>query len=264
MPFPPASRVIYQNNPLDRVICQLRFPPILKIDTEIPAEFQNRIRNQFPNFSETLGFKVELPDAMKGAIPPEILEQVTQSSGKKNYEFISEDGHWKINLTRTFMALTAYKYKRWEEFKEKLSTLLYSLIDIYAPSYYSRIGLRYVNVINRSVLHLEDVSWSELLQPYILGLVGSSELHNHIKGLECKYEVGLSDGESVARIVTMFVQATKNNETCFMIDNDFFSENKTTIESAIDKLDYFNERSSRLIQWCITKRLHQAMEPQTL
>ena len=263
MPFPQASRVIYQKNPLDRVICQLRFPPILKIDTEIPAEFQDRVRGQFPNFSESLEF-IKISSAIEGAGAPEVLKQVTETPRNKNYEFTSEDGHWKINLTRNFIALTAHQYTRWEEFKEKLSIPLNSLTDIYSPSYFSRIGLRYVNVINRSALHLEDVRWNELLQPYILAFLGSPEISDYIKNLECKYEVGLLDDESVVRIITKFVQAVENDETCYMIDSDFFSGSKTAIDATVNKLDYFNVRSSRLLQWSITERLHQAMEPQRL
>ena len=48
MPFPEATRVIYHKNPLTDVICQLRFPPILKIDSEIPSLFQDTIREQYP------------------------------------------------------------------------------------------------------------------------------------------------------------------------------------------------------------------------
>jgi hypothetical protein len=29
-------------------------------------------------------------------------------------------------------------------------------------------------------------------------------------------------------------------------------------------LNFFNSRGSRLIQWCITNRLHEAMKPQEL
>src|SRR6266852_706318 len=48
-PFPEFTRVIYQRNPLVEVVCQLRFSPILRIDTDPPAEFQDRIRSAFPS-----------------------------------------------------------------------------------------------------------------------------------------------------------------------------------------------------------------------
>ena len=47
MAFPEVERVIYERNPLDEVICQLRFPAILKID-EPPIAFQEQIRTRYP------------------------------------------------------------------------------------------------------------------------------------------------------------------------------------------------------------------------
>ena len=66
MPFPEVERVIYARNPLDQVVCQLRFPPILKIDAEIPAGFQDRVREDYPNFSETSGWQLEVPAMAAG------------------------------------------------------------------------------------------------------------------------------------------------------------------------------------------------------
>jgi uncharacterized protein (TIGR04255 family) len=264
MPFPVVERVIYSKNPLDHVICQLRFPPILRIDSEIPAGFQERIRSEFPNYSETSELKLEVPQEMKDVIPAEILRQMLQPVGSKNYEFSSDNSQWKINLTRTFIALTAHKYERWELFKEKLRLPLQALIDEYAPSNFSRIGLRYVDVIKRSQLNLQDVAWNELLEPYILGMLASPEIGDHIQAFENKHDISLADGQSTVRILTKFVVAAENNEVCFMIDSDFFTTEKTEISAALDKLDFFSVRGTRLFQWCITNRLHTAMEPQSL
>ncbi|MGA9350360.1 MAG: TIGR04255 family protein [Anaerolineae bacterium] len=265
MPFPEATRVLYKKNPLDQVICQLRFPPILRIDAEIPAEFQERIRRHFPQFSETFDLRLPVPQDLSGQIPPEIVQQIAQSSGRKNYQFSSEDEHWQINLTRTFVALTTKKYERWEEFKEKLEIPLSALIDVYSPDYFSRVGLRYVDVIRRSALDLTGSSWEQLLQPYILGILGSPDVSDFVRNFETRYEIGLSDGESVVRISTKFVvEARDDGEICYMIDSDFYNSQKTQLESAVERLDYLNVRASRLIRWCITDRLHEAMEPQPL
>lgn len=261
MPFPKVKRVIYKKNPLNRVICQLMFPPILKIDAEIPSEFQDRIREDFPNFAEKAGVEFEVPQNVKGKIPPEVLRHFSQFFGNKNYAFSSEDGKCQVNLTRTFFAFTSKKYERWEEFKSKFITPLSALIDVYKPSFFQRIGLRYIDIINRSDLGLNGIAWNELLQPYILGLLSSPSVGERIQNFENKYEINLSDDASKVRLLTKFVIASNNNEKCFMIDSDFNHVNKSDVEGALNKFDYFNKRASRLIQWCITKRLHQAMEP---
>ena len=61
-----------------------------------------------------------------------------------------------------------------------------------------------------------------------------------------------------------FVEPAGSDEKCYMIDSDFFNNNKLTIDEARDKLDYFHIRASRLIQWCITETIHKAMEPEKL
>lgn len=262
MPFPSAPRIKYNKNPLDRVICQLKFPPILKIDSEVPATFQERVRVQFPNFSEKTELKIEVPTSKP--LPPETLAQLIQSTATKNYEFSSEDGLWQLNLTRGFIALTANKYERWEHFRDKLRLPLQSLIEIYAPASFSRIGLRYIDVIRRSAFDLQSVGWNELLKPHILGLLAAPEVANNIQSFENRHDLTLTDGQGFVRLVTRFVEAKDSGELSYMIDSDFFTTRKTEINSALDQLYQFSLRGSRLFQWCITEKLHRAMEPEVI
>ena len=51
--FSNEPRFIYSSNQLGEVICQLRFPDILSIETKLPADFQDAIRAEFPR----CGFK---------------------------------------------------------------------------------------------------------------------------------------------------------------------------------------------------------------
>ncbi len=183
MPFPERRRVIYQKNPLESVICQLRFPSVLRIDTELPSAFQENIRKDFPNFLEGTEFQIEFPVVASGQIPSDMPRQIVQPT-IKNYEFASEDGQWKINLTRSFIALTTTKYNRWEEFKTKLAGPLDAFMKIYSPDYYIRVGLRYIDIFRRSTLELDGVSWEELLQPYILGMLSASDVMKEIKNSE--------------------------------------------------------------------------------
>ena len=49
--FSKEERVCYKYNQLGEVICQLRFPEILTIEANIPADFQEAIRDEFPRYS---------------------------------------------------------------------------------------------------------------------------------------------------------------------------------------------------------------------
>src|SRR5438132_1497631 len=143
MPFPDSPRVIYAKNPLIEVVCQLRFPSILRIDSELPAAFQEKIRGAYPIFRENqiTDLKIDLPPEIVqlsgGAIP------ASWRTGKVSYDFISADEQWKVGLTREFIALTTAKYERWEDFKAHLEAPLQAFIELYSPAFFSRIGLRY-------------------------------------------------------------------------------------------------------------------------
>jgi len=263
MPFPDAPRVVYKNNPLDKVICQLRFPPILKIDTEVPDKFQEMIRDSFPEFIEKAEFNLPIFKNAQIDIPANVLQSFTPT-GNKNYEFSSEDKVWTINLTRHFIALSTKKYKRREEFREHLNTPLQALIDIYKPSSFSRVGLRYIDIIRRSKLNLENVPWSELLKPHVLWLLGSSDVNTNIRSFQAQCEIELEDKTSIARVITGLLDGQESDEECFMIDTDFYTTRKTAVTDIASKLDYFHIQGSKLIQWLITKLLHEAMEPEEL
>lgn len=262
MPFPDVQRVIYEKNPLDRVICQLRFPPILKIEKEIPAEFQDQIRQEFPRYREKEELALPIPQQVQGELPSEFLRQALPIQSK-NYEFSSEDGKWTVNLTRNFIALTTRQYRRREEFQKRLTGPVAALCSIYKPAYFSRVGLRYVDIIRRSALGLNsDEPWSELLKPHVLGLLSSSSaIAKDIRAFETTCEVLLEDQRSLVRVATALAEEQNTKEECFMIDSDFYNAENTDTAKVNEKLNYFHIRASRLIQWLITEKLHRAMEP---
>lgn len=264
MPFPDKKRIIYNKNPLDQVICQLRFPPILKIDTEIPVEFQEKIRKDFPRYMDMIEGQIEFSPKVKFGKSSEVSDQMLTLPGYKNHEFISEDDLWKINLTRNFVALSTKNYTRWEDFKGTFKLILDAFSEVYSPTFFTRAGLRYIDLFKRSKLGLNDEAWQELLNPHILGLLGSSDISSNVIDFESKYEIGLNDKSSMVRLVSKYVKDKNDNEICYMIDCDFFNTARIKSDEVFKLLDYFNVRGSRLIQWLITDKLHNAMGPKEL
>lgn len=265
MPFPDSPRVIYKKNPLDQVICQFRFPPILKIDTQSPVDFQEQIRKEYPFFFEER-------DEFHG-FPPEVLSQLPQENiseikllptNKMNYRFVSADNNWTINLTNSFLALSCKNYDRWENFKSHFVQPLSSLVDIYSPDFFTRIGLRYIDLITRSSLGLEGYGWDELIQPNILGILASTDIDiSIVKSALSTDEVSI-ERDSIARLVHGLAIINQSKEEVYLIDCDYFTEKRTEISDATTKLDNYNQTGRRLFRWCITDKLHNAMQPEYL
>ena len=130
MAFPESPRVIYRRNPLAEVICQVRFPPILRIHSEPPAGFQDRIRNQYPLYKESAGQAF----ALSPNIPAEaarVIQSVAPFRGREKHEFSSADEVWSTTLGRDFLALRTVAYPRWEDFRQRLTLLFDALAAEY-------------------------------------------------------------------------------------------------------------------------------------
>lgn len=259
MPFPKVKRLIYKRNLLDTVICQVRFPPILKIDTEAPAAFQEEVRSLYPHLkesSELLYVKVEPSQS-----PAEDFQQIRGPRDTKNYEFTSEDEKWRVNLTRNFIALSTKDYVRWEDFMERFGQALKAFVGIYKPTSFTRVGLRYIDVIVRSKLGLEGVDWGELIQDYISGVLVVDSIKGEIRSYENSFQVAL-EGEGLVRVVTKTVQSSESGENCYVIDSDFFSIRRIKQEEVFPVLNSFHDCALNLFRWCIKDKLHHAMEPE--
>ncbi len=261
MTFPESARVIYEKNPLNLVVCQFRFPPILRIDAEVPATFQEAIRHAYPLFEEQRSGEQGIE------IPPEISKlmglELQFGSGKQGYKFSTSEDVWQVVLTRDFLALATTAYKRWEDFKQHLENPLNVFTEIYKPDYFSRIGLRYRDVIKKTELGLKDHEWAELLQPHIAGEL-CSPIASSIQKSGRDTLVTLDGGIGQVRIRHGLPQAKDDSESRYVIDADFFSDEKLEVPHALERLDRFNREAGRLFRWCITDRLHNSLGPRSV
>ena len=100
MLFSDRPRTHYEKTLAHEVICQLRFPTILSINNVEPADFQERIREDFPQYARK-----------QDVLPPQIVNGKPEPQPPvTNYHFLSQDGRWKLNLTKDFIALSTLAY----------------------------------------------------------------------------------------------------------------------------------------------------------
>lgn len=258
MPFPVADRVIYEHNPLSEVICQVRFPPVLRIDAESPAKFQESIRAEYPNY------EAKSPVKLPTNVPPQLAEIFASelpAGGQRTHEFGSRDGVWKLSLTRSFLAMRCSDYRRWEQFRHRFSVSLDALQREYGPAYFTRIGLRYQDVLHRSKLGLAGEPWSSLLKPAVAGFLGASEVVSDVRGMQTATLVHLPGDVGTAQMQFALAEDNATSEEVFLIDSDYFTDQQVETADALARLDAFNREARRFFRWCITDQLHNAMRP---
>ena len=260
--FSNEPRCLYRKNQLGEVICQLRFPQILTIEANIPAQFQEAIRAAFPVYS----VRKETPAPKLVGQPGKMRLEPQQPAN--NYQFVSEDGVWRVNLTSSFISLACNRYTSWEDFAKKLDMPLAAFIQIYRPGYFERVGLRYLNFISRKNLGLEGTPWRELFQTRYLGLLSDEEILDSaasrntvdaelaIRG-GCRLKLHAGPG-LVKR------GAVDEKEVHFIFDQDLFMPGKVAVNHAAGCLETLHRQADSIFRDAITDTLHDAMEPQNI
>jgi uncharacterized protein (TIGR04255 family) len=255
MRFPDRERVIYKHNPLVEVVAQIRFSRLLEIEQQLPVEFQKTLAPSYP-FLETR-------DSLSVRVAPS--NQAPEVGRNALYDFVTSDRQVRLTLASTSIAVTTPAYVKWGKFRPHIETALRALSDTYHPPVFTRIGLRYVNAVERDVLQLGNLPWRDLIHAPLLGLLGSDEIDiADITQHNSAAVVSLARG-----MVTIRCGLAENSETktkAYLIDNDFFINEQLSsdINDALRIFDEFNAESGRAFRWCIKDQLHTALGPEPI
>lgn len=238
-------RCVYGRNCLAEVICQLRFPEILTIETTLPDAFQEAIRQEFPRYS--------------------VRKEGQPQKQTNNYQFASADGVWRVNLTSKFISLACTRYTCWEDFAGMLDKPLAAFIQVYKPAYFERVGLRYLNFLSRKELELETLPFRELISPCYLGILSDEDVPETAVGRcsvdtesalrgGCRVKIHAGPGK-----VTRGGKA--DPEVKFIFDQDLYMAGNVPVNASAGALQTLHGQSYGIFRGAITDTLHDAMEP---
>jgi uncharacterized protein (TIGR04255 family) len=259
MKLPNYERVIYEYNPLIEVIAQIRFPTILKINSQEPVDFQDSIRFEYPIFEPYRNL----------SIPTELSNLLTQFNSNITseliYQFKSSDLNWQLSIDKNSITLATTKYDKYEKFIERFKQAVEIFEKIYNPSFYSRVGLRYRDLIIRSKLNITNKTWVELIPQHTAYELHTPELEssitNFIKNIQLQTEFGKVNFNH--GLVQIRDKEKEVDETAYLFDADFFTEEKIGRDENIwDIFAQSNRTARNLFRWSITEELHRTMCPQ--
>jgi len=266
MQFPNYERVIYEHNPLNEVLCELCFPSILTITSKQPVEFHEKVRNQYPSLQ--INRPIDLPSPINEETNADILESLSQMLASETlYTFTSEDLEWQVSLSKDLIRLATKNYRKYEEFQERLQYIVKVFEEIYKPSSYIKIRLKYQDLILPSSLDVQH-NWKLLVKQPLIPELYSQELANSVKGM--RKLVLLEFEESKVSLTHGIVEINDLdrgiiNEEAYFIDTDFFTEERIIgAENVYRYLTKFNQLSGKIFRWCITDELHQLLKPQSV
>lgn len=262
MLFSNENRCLYAHPTTHEVICQLRFPTILSIESREPADFQEEIRSRFPLYTQRKESGPATIIQRSGAAP-----ELQAPQPVTNYTFVTGDHLWKLNLTKNFISLSTLHYTGWEDFAAVLDQALAAFIRVYQPAFFERIGLRYRNIISRSTLGLEEHAWTDLLHSAYLGALAEDDVTaTMVKRMATDLELAFS--ESCRARIHAEPTHLKSRETNrpeeeekFLLDMDLSMQGNISAQLAAGALETLHSHSTRIFRGAISDTLHEAMKP---
>lgn len=217
--FPFEKRRVFDENYLQQVIIELRFPTLLKLKEEEPSEIQQQIRNRFPLYSP--GQRMQVTPL--GSTQPEPV-----------YEFANRAGDPRVQLSASNLVLTSTRYESFDKFITEIEFLIQKCLPYMQTDFFTRIGLRYINSIggipNTATGYSQWIN-TALLSALNDGAIGTvnnmkSEIAGPLKdGGNYNFKYGLSPAEP--------------NRT-FVLDYDYGREN-VEAEETVEILRSFHK-----------------------
>lgn len=266
-----TDRVIYGKNPLAEVVCQIRFQPLEISDASFEKLQHFFSECGYSKRNDEVSFNVVLEAAEDGSPP------VPRTSvGSKIRHYAKTDGTSKISIGPEFIAYTSTTYESWDSYAPELLKAVASLNQESERICVTRIGLRYKDVIERSVLALDGTPWHELIKPFLLGPLARNALLDEDHFDEDAIESQVSQSlirldECKLLLQTSLLTSMADGTRAFLIDADFFHETDGTEESSNvtgsskeleTLLETLHSNAGALFRRAITEKLHDALIPQ--
>lgn len=248
--FPKVPEIRLSKPPLVEVVCQVRFPPDLRILKDEPSEFQARIRSRFPELALEQGFIVRMPGLGVSDTPgADFLPKI--------YRFHTNDGATAISLSVDFCALSTQRYGHWQVFAQDLAMMEEALRSIYDPPYATRIGLRYVNRLTSSNTGLRTVTdLIRQVRPELTAPLRSTAWDEPVSML-C--QIVLTDGDPKLTIRTAY--GREADVPFLVLDYDYFEEGKLGIAGLAQRCDLYHEIIYAAFRWSISEEILNAFGP---
>ena len=240
--FPSVKHQIFDQNYLDTVATELRYPTYLRMKEKEPVEISEAIRDRFPLYDP--GRQMEMTPL--GTTDPQPV-----------YKFTTRQKDPILEISASNIALVTKKYRSFENFSEYIEFLIEQCVPHLDTTFFTRIGLRYINTI--SGIHetgndlLEWIN-NDLVKPVGGGEIGTvNDIKNTLTGPlkgggSYTFRYGLSPPSQEARK--------------FVLDWDYYSED-VEVEDCMDLLKTFHNRHFPFFWWALGDKARKGLEDGT-
>lgn len=252
LPDPDEARL--ENSPLRLVVCQVRHSRTVGVsDAGLVVEIQRRIGEQYPDASPYEQQEVIFTAGPGGA-------NANTRQGQQGWQFKSEDGTWTLTLQTDFFSIETSDYHDWTDFRERFEALLGGVAQVYSPKLEQRIGLRYVDEIERPDLSTPH-EWRGSIADDILGPVADPALGPAVRVAQQVLELeGPGGTRGLLRHSCEPFPGSKPGSV-YRLDHDCFRQRSRPFDVAevLGTVDELHRLALQLFQRAITPAMYASL-----
>ncbi len=253
---PPPVELQLSRAPLERVVAQIRFPVILKIeDKSVVSKFQELICTDYPVLRELSNQSVRIEMGLNNA--PTVVPVINRV-----WQFGDAPGAWKISLAADALTIETTSYHSRDDLLMRWSTALKAMEEVFRPSLIERIGVRYVD----RVLGEDFARFDSFMTTRLVG-TACSELRGHLKSSLHEAVLDVEEGNLLLRWGVMPPGMTPDpgaiapkGSNSFVLDIDVWSATQRAYStSALAKsFRQLMERAYSVFRFAVTDEFLQA------
>lgn len=232
VPLVPVVSDGYPRNFIRQAVCEFRFPTLMWIGgVKPPEKFVHALRKKYPI--------------------TESANELTVSAGESSvaghaHIFKASTGPWTVQLKQSAVSLETTRYKGYGEYRSRISDLIDAAQLVIDSDFFTRIGLRYINIIQTAKPITDWIKPSLVSTFHEQGFKGISEFAGRLAMNAddggCLLQHGLRLKEDEDRNV---IQTPE-----YIIDIDAYRV-EVPVKEALSAVDAAHRQAFSLFSWSI-------------
>jgi len=243
----------YKKSFLKEVILRIDFPsPLPGLEKSLPGNISKKILNNFPITEQHKTHAQEFQFSGENV--------KAKSSELIRWVFHGKEREKSLIIEPSAVMQTVRRYKTYEIFIKEISEVISEFYKSYKELNASRVGLRYVNIIEPA--DEDPLAWDKYIHESILGIIDFHEkkecitrafhiLEYNFDGLAVKYQFGIANPD--------FPAIVKRKQ--FVIDIDSYFNGAFEQQEVMDNIEIAHEKAQELFEISITDETRKLMKP---
>ncbi|MDY0961778.1 TIGR04255 family protein [Massilia sp. CFBP9026] len=225
----------YKRNFLKQAVCELRFPTLMELgESKPPAAVVHALRKEYPIL--------------------ELANEVTFGVGMSNesnhiHTLRSSKMNWSVSIKQSALTIETTSYSEYTEMKARVLRVVQAAEKSIDTDFFTRIGLRYINVID--VGSDPSDGW---INPSLVSPIREGAFIN-IQEFAGKLLLSAQDGGCLLQHGIRLKPAVNDAEVVpeYFIDIDSF-RSEVPLNEVASALDSMHAQAFNLFDWCLGEK----------